>query len=70
MSDYEEFIAEKRAIDRCLAQGYSICGVTENLSGDHLQLAPPPESAGEPPVTLHFRTANARKYWTSLLIRP
>jgi hypothetical protein len=100
MSDFDEFMTEKQEIDRYLAQGYSICGITEDLSGDWLELEPSaslisaqavtqtgteistPTSAqisqsgqsakdsSAAKVTLHIRTANARKYWTTLLLQP
>lgn len=69
MSEHDEFAAEKKQIDDFIDQGYSIIGVTEDLNGDWLELEAPADGAGET-VTLHIRTANARKYWTTLLMKP
>lgn len=69
MSEYDEFAAEKKQIDEYMDKGYSIIGVKEDLNGDWLELEAPADSAGET-VTLHIGTANARKYWTTLLMKP
>ncbi|WP_308634559.1 hypothetical protein [Paenibacillus silvisoli] len=67
MSEYQEFLEEKAAIDDYLEQGYRIVNVIEDLSGDRLRLEPPAGGDGKP-VTLHLRNANARKYWTARLL--
>ncbi|MBP3961208.1 hypothetical protein [Paenibacillus lignilyticus] len=68
MSEHSEFLAEKAAIDGYLEQGYRIVSVIEDLSGDKLLLAPPGEAGNAKLTTLHLRNANARKYWSTLLL--
>ncbi|SEM73664.1 hypothetical protein [Paenibacillus sp. OV219] len=67
MSDFQDFLAEKNAIDGYLEQDYRIVGVTEELDGDRLRLQPPSGAPDSKPVTLLIQNANARKYWSTLL---
>ncbi|REE84458.1 hypothetical protein A8990_115139 [Paenibacillus taihuensis] len=67
MSDFEQFMAEKNAIDEYLEQDYRIVGVTEELNGDRLRLQPPAGAPDSVPITLLIQNSNARKYWSTLL---
>ncbi|GAE35241.1 hypothetical protein [Halalkalibacter akibai] len=71
MSDYQDFIAEREQIDFLIEQGYQIKSVTENLSGafvDFELVTPDPNGYKEPIERLHLLTADARKYFSSLII--
>ncbi|NOV02212.1 hypothetical protein [Paenibacillus planticolens] len=65
MSEHEQFMLEKRKLDGFAAQKFNIVGVKEDLEGAWLQL----EHPGGETATLHLKTANARKYYATLLIR-
>jgi hypothetical protein len=66
MSDYNDYAAEKASIDTYVSQGYVLTVVIEDLSGDRLVFEPP-GGVGEK-VSLLICHANARKYWTKLLL--
>jgi hypothetical protein len=66
MSSYTEYIEERDKIDFYIQKGYEIKGVAENLSGAFLSLQ---SKDGKEQTTLHILTADARKYFSSLLIR-
>ena len=65
MSDYEQFMVEKLKLDGYVSQKFKIVGVKEDLSGAWLDL----EHPGGETASLHLETANARKYYASLLIQ-
>jgi hypothetical protein len=68
MSAYAEFVSEKQAIERLLAEGYFIAGVTEGLDGMAVRFNKPP--SGEEPgasEVVRIRNADARKYVATLL---
>lgn len=65
MSEHAQFILEKQKLDGYVAQQFKIVGVKEDLSGAWLQF----EHPGGETATLHLKTANARKYYATLLIR-
>ncbi len=68
MSSYNEFVAEREKIDYLIEQGYKIKAVTENLSGAFVEFEQVNEDA--PKVeTLHILTADARKYFSGILIQ-
>jgi hypothetical protein len=70
MSSYKEFLEEKQKIDELLAKGYQISAVRENLSGAFVEFVPAANSltlAGEK-VELHILTADARKYFSNIII--
>ncbi|MBM7568187.1 hypothetical protein [Paenibacillus sacheonensis] len=74
MSAYAEFVSEKQAVERLLAEGYAIAGVTEGLDGMAVRFKMPP-SADEPregrvpdvEQIVRIRNADARKYVGTLL---
>ncbi|WP_332698241.1 hypothetical protein [Halalkalibacter lacteus] len=71
MSEYKEFIAEREKIDFLIEQGYQIKAVTENLSGAFVEFElKTPDSSGykEPVERLHIKSADARKYFSSIMI--
>jgi hypothetical protein len=66
MSSYKEFVEERDKIDYYIQQEYFIKGVTENLSGAFLLFE---SKDGKRQETLHILTADARKYFSSLIIK-
>ena len=64
MSEFEQFQAEKQKLDGFVAQKFKIVGVNEDLEGAWLDL----EHPGGETASLHLTTANARKYYVSLLL--
>jgi hypothetical protein len=64
MSEYEQFKLEKQKLDDFAAQKFKIVGVKEDLSGTWLDL----EHPGGETANLHLTTANARKYYVTLII--
>ncbi|MBN8191371.1 hypothetical protein JI667_04345 [Bacillus sp. NTK074B] len=64
MSDYQEFLSERDKIDFLLQKGFKIEKVTENLSGAFVVFK---HTQNNRSATLHVKTANARKYFSSLL---
>ncbi|MDE5414826.1 hypothetical protein [Alkalihalobacterium chitinilyticum] len=72
MAEYQQFIAEREKIDFLLEQGYMIKGVTENLSGAFVEFElkkPDPSGHKSPTERLHILTADARKYFSSIIIQ-
>jgi hypothetical protein len=65
MSEYQEFLNERDKIDFLLQKGFNIEKVTENLSGAFVLFK---HSENNRSATLHIKTANARKYFSNLLI--
>lgn len=65
MSAYEQFAEEKNKIDAYIKQQYRITGVRETLSGDWLEFLHP----GGDKAALLVLTADARKYFTNVLIK-
>lgn len=70
MSSYKEFLEEKAKIDELISKGYQIAGVTENLNGAFLEFSPSVNSLNNPDekVELHILTADARKYFSNLIV--
>ncbi|WP_409253796.1 hypothetical protein V1502_07810 [Bacillus sp. SCS-153A] len=66
MSEYQEFLSERDKIDYLIQEGYRIEKVSENLSGAFVLFTNPAEKKS---TTLHVKTANARKYFSNLLIQ-
>lgn len=64
MSEYEQFQNEKQKLDGYVAQKFKIVGVKEDLEGAWLDL----EHPGGETANLHLKTANARKYYVSLIL--
>jgi hypothetical protein len=72
MSEYQEFLAEREKIDFLIEQGYQIKEVRENLSGAFVEFElRTPDKAGHKNAVerLHILTADARKYFSSIIIQ-
>jgi hypothetical protein len=67
MSEYQLFVEEKQKMYAFISKGYLITNVREDLSGGFFEFTPP-HNNGEK-VTLHIQTANARKYFFTLLLK-
>ncbi|HYK72981.1 MAG TPA: hypothetical protein VEV44_07600 [Pseudoneobacillus sp.] len=65
MSDYQQFLSERDKIDDLIQKGYLIDNVIENLNGATVDFLHPNDNKKE---TLQIGSANARKYFSSLLI--
>lgn len=65
MSDYQQFLQERDRIDFLLQNGYKITNITENLSGAFIDF----ENKEKEQETLHIQTADARKYFSVMLIK-
>lgn len=65
MSAYQQFQAEKGKLDAYTAQQFRITAVQEDLTGTLLAL----EHPGGERVTLRLETADARKYFVSVMLR-
>ncbi|KZE09386.1 hypothetical protein C1N83_07435 [Priestia aryabhattai] len=68
MSSYHEYMAEREKIDFLLQKGFKITAVTENLSGAFVTFERTENNQPEQ-ETLHILTADARKYFSSVLIQ-
>lgn len=66
MSSYKEFLEEKAKIDGMLEKGYEITRIIENLSGAFVEFTNPKNS--EDKVELQILTADARKYFSTIII--
>ncbi|NRD79640.1 hypothetical protein HPT25_19960 [Bacillus sp. BRMEA1] len=66
MSEYKEFLEERDKIDFLIQKGYRISAVREHLNGATVEFFHPNKNLTE---TLHFGTANARKYFSSILAK-
>jgi len=68
MSSYHEYMAEREKIDFLLQKGFKITAVTENLSGAFVTFERNENNQTEQEM-LHILTADARKYFSSVLIQ-
>ena len=68
MSDYQQYLAERDKIDFLLQKGYRINGVLENLSGAFVQFEKEKDE-DKTTETLHILTAEARKYFSVMMIK-
>ncbi|MBZ6485645.1 hypothetical protein SFC34_15400 [Priestia aryabhattai] len=68
MSSYHEYMAEREKIDFLLQKGFKIMAVTENLSGAFVRFERIENNQTEQEM-LHILTADARKYFSSVLIQ-
>ena len=66
MSDYQQFLDERDKIDFLIQKGFQINGVNEHLNGATVEFVHP---SGNVTEILKIGTANARKYFTSLLLK-
>lgn len=72
MSSYQEFLAERDKIDFLLQTGYVIKAVRESLDGAIVEFEQYPlqqATGNNKTETLRISTADARKYFVSLLIK-
>jgi hypothetical protein len=65
MSERQQYLNEKDKIDFLIQKGCRIAGVREHLNGASVDFVHPNGNVTE---TLLIGTANARKYFSSLLI--
>jgi hypothetical protein len=66
MSDYQLFLHERDKIDFYIQKGFSIQQVKEDLDGAAILFVNPDSGIQE---TIQVGTADARKYFSGLLIR-
>lgn len=66
MSEHQQFLAERDKIDYLIQKGYKISAVKEHLDGATVDFVHPNGNVIE---TLMIGNANARKYFSSLLIK-
>ncbi|OIK11362.1 hypothetical protein BIV60_18335 [Bacillus sp. MUM 116] len=65
MSEHQQFLDERDKIDYLIQKGFRIHRVNEHLNGASVDFVHPEENKTE---TLLIGNANARKYFSSLLI--
>lgn len=66
MSEYRQFLEEKQKIDILIQKGYRINSIHEHLDGATVEFLHQSEKEME---TIVIGNANARKYFSSLLIK-
>jgi hypothetical protein len=66
MSEYRQYLEEKQKIDILIQKGYRINSIHEHLDGATVEFLHQNEKEIE---TLLIGTANARKYFSSVLIK-
>lgn len=66
MSEHQQFLSEREKIDFLMQKGYRIHQVKEHLDGATVEFVHPDGNVSE---TLLIGNANARKYFSSLLIK-
>lgn len=66
MSDYQQYLNERDKLDFFIQKGFRINAVHEHLDGASVEFYHPASKEKE---TLLIGTANARKYFSSLLIK-
>ncbi|GHH99047.1 hypothetical protein [Neobacillus kokaensis] len=66
MSEYQQFLSERDKIDFYIQKGYRIHQVKEHLNGATVEFIHPKGNVSE---TLLIGNANARKYFSSLLMK-
>lgn len=66
MSENKQFLEERDKIDFLIQKGYRIHSVNEHLNGASVTFVHPD---GKETETLLIATPNARKYFSSLLIK-
>ncbi|MEI5908441.1 hypothetical protein WAK64_15435 [Bacillus spongiae] len=64
MVNHQEYIAEREKIDFLIEKEFTIIDVTEDLNGSIVVF-----SKGEEEISLHVKTAEARKYFSNLLVQ-
>ncbi|MEH6996289.1 hypothetical protein V7075_26900 [Neobacillus drentensis] len=66
MSDYQQYLNERDKLDFFIQKGFRINAVHEHLDGASVEFYHPTSNEKE---TLIIGTANARKYFSSVLIK-
>jgi hypothetical protein len=66
MSDYQQYLTEREKIDFLIQKGCRISAVREHLNGDSVDFIHPNGNVTE---TLLIGTANARKYFSYILMK-
>lgn len=66
MSDYQQYLNERDKLDFFIQKGFRIHAVHEHLDGASVEFHHP---TSKEKATLLIGTANARKYFSSLLIK-
>jgi hypothetical protein len=66
MSDYQQYLHERDKLDFFIQKGFRINAVHEHLDGASVEFYHPQSKEKE---TLIIGTANARKYFSSVLIK-
>lgn len=70
MSEYQEFLQERDRIDFLIQKGYKITNITENLSGGFVHFEKSEDhQADSKKETLHILTAEARKYFSVMVLQ-
>lgn len=69
MGEHEQYVIEREKIDYFIDRGYKINGVLENLEGAFIEFKMNTDEKEEAIETLHIKTANGRKYFSSLLLK-
>jgi hypothetical protein len=65
MSDYNQYLTEREKIDGLVREGFQIKEVQENLSGAFVHFI----NSANKVETLHILTADARKYFSALILK-
>ena len=68
MTEYEEFLEEKKKIDNYFREDYKVHNVYENLSGMFIEFTSIDDSFEQEVVQLQLVTSEARKYISTLLM--
>ncbi|TYR82498.1 hypothetical protein FZC66_02595 [Priestia megaterium] len=68
MSNYQDFVVEREKIDFLIQSGFKIKSVNENLSGAFIEFERTHKGEKENQI-LHILTADARKYFSGILIQ-
>jgi hypothetical protein len=68
LSNYQQFLNEREKIDLLIQKGYRIKYVNENLSGAFVEFENKSQEEKRN-VTHHVLTADARKYFSVILIK-
>ncbi|MTT30703.1 hypothetical protein GMB86_01570 [Terrilactibacillus sp. BCM23-1] len=69
MHEHQLFMEEKERIDNLVEQGYKITGIEENLSGAYVHFDYiDHDNRNVETQILHVLSADARKYFTTLLV--
>ncbi|WP_251550548.1 hypothetical protein [Neobacillus muris] len=66
MSEHQQFLAEREQIDLLIGKGYQIHSVKEHLNGATVEFV---NGEGKQKETLLIGNANARKYFSSLIVK-